>query len=679
MKNRRSIYFILVVLFVGLTSLFVILTNKSFAATLDNDARVAPNSDLTYYIDVIYDGVDANAVTSSDTAVADVRSDYIYVEDKLPDGLIFKNFVTTSDGTIGAVKRSDGSSCPGYVVGDSDGLVYDSSTRTVSFKVKNLQAGCKLTVGVVTTTPSLGTNKRMDFYNTAFARENDFSTKSNTVHAWMGDDEVTLYTVTYKYSGTVPDNAPGLPEVSSYNEGASVGVLSSPNVSGYTFSGWSSDDVTVTNGTFTMPSANVTFTGSFTAKQKYKVSYSISGSSPDGFSVPSSKDYGVGDDVKIDSLKVGDVVNGYRFLGWTSTVDLSEEIFAMPDENVDIVGSFEQIKYSVSYQFQGSVMPDNASSLLPATVQYAPGEVVTVATDPTAAGYKFLGWYKSSTFTMPDEDVVIYGEWMRLGGYFRPTISASITNPKNYYQAGDVVKFNVLITNTANFEITDVMIQQSLEGAKFVIDASYNVMNDSFVKIPSIAASGSQVVVAEYTVKNDIVKDYVDAFELTGALASNYYYLDTTVDYKVSSMFNVANVNLNINLLAKGSDTKLTGAFTLYSDSDLSNVVGTGFEFKSLEPGITYYLKQTRVQSGYVILPKTYTVVVGDDGSVTFDGLKIENTTGTVTVDLENEEINMLPNTGGIGNIPYVVIGLLMIIGSSCGYLFYTKKERRLV
>lgn len=679
MKNRKSIYFILVVLFVGFTSLLIILANKSFAATLDNDARVAPNSDLTYYIDVIYDGVDADAVTSNDTAVADVRSDYIYVEDKLPDGLIFKNFVTTSDGTIGAVKRSDGTSCPGYVVGDSGGLVYDSSTRTVSFKVKNLQAGCKLTVGVVTTTPSLGTNKRMDFYNTAFARENDFSTKSNTVHAWMGDEEATLYTVTYKYSGDVPEGAPELPATSSYNAGTSVGVLNSPTVAGYTFSGWSSSDVTVTNGTFTMPSANVTFTGGFTAKQTYTVSYSITGDSPDGFSVPSTKKYGVGDDVKVDSLKAGDIVNGYKFLGWTSTIDLSDGIFVMPATDVSIVGSFEEIKYSVSYQFQGSVLPDNANSLLPATIKYAPGETVTVAADPVADGYKFLGWYKNHTFTMPNEDIVIYGEWMKLGGYFKPTISVSINNPKEYYQTGDIVTFNVLVTNTANFEITDVMIQQNLENAKFVDGSNYTVMNDSFVKIPVITANGSQIITAQYTVKNDIVKDYVDVFELTGALASNYYYLDTTADYKVSSMFKVANINLNINLLAKGSDTTLTGNFTLYSDANLSQEVGSGLEFKGLTPGTTYYLKQTRVQSGYVLLPKTYTVVVGEEGNITFDGLNIDNTAGTVTVELVNDEVNMLPNTGGMGNVPYIIIGLLIILASSGGYVFYIKKESGLI
>lgn len=494
-----------------------------------------------------------------------------------------------------------------------------------------------------------------------------------------GDEEATLYTVTYKYSGDVPEGASELPAVSSYNAGASVGVLNSPTVAGYTFSGWSSSDVTVTNGTFTMPSANVTFTGGFTAKQAYTVSYSITGDSPDGFSVPSAKKYGVGDDVKVDSLKAGDIVNGYKFLGWTSTIDLSDGIFVMPATDVSIVGSFEKIKYSVSYQFQGSVLPDNANSLLPATVKYAPGETVTVAADPVADGYKFLGWYKSHTFTMPNEDVVIYGEWMKLGGYFKPTISVSINNPKEYYQTGDIVTFNVLVTNTANFEITDVMIQQNLENAKFVDGSNYTVMNDSFVKIPVITANGSQVITAQYTVKNDIVKDYVDVFELTGALASNYYYLDTTVDYKVSSMFKVANINLNINLLAKGSDTTLTGNFTLYSDANLSQEVGSGLEFKGLTPGTTYYLKQTRVQSGYVLLPKTYTVVVGEEGNITFDGLNIDNTAGTVTVELVNDEVNMLPNTGGMGNVPYIIIGLLIILASAGGYVFYIKKESGLI
>lgn len=678
MKNKKTVYTILISLLVILIPIIIILFGRSFAATLDNDARVAPNSDLTYYIDVIYDGTDAKAVTSSDTATADVHSDYIYVEDKIPDGLIFKEFVSTEDGTIGAVKRSDGTSCPGSVVGDFAGLVYNESTRTVSFKVKNLQAGCKLTVGIVTTTPAL-TGKRMDFYNTAFARENDFSTKSNTVHAFMGDEEATLYSVTYKYTGTVPDNVPDAPAVSSYNEGATVGVEAEPNVSNYTFSGWSSTDVTVTNGSFTMPAKNVTFTGSFTEKTTYNVVYSITGDAPDGFVVPSTKSYSYGSDVKLDSLKVGDVISGYRFLGWTvpSTVTVNDEgIFQMPNTNITITGSFEKIKYTVSYQFQGSVMPDNASSLLPATVSYEPGETVIVADDPVATGYKFLGWYKSKTFVMPEEDVVITGEWMLFSGYFAPSISIDIVNKKDTYQNGDIVNFSIVVTNTASFTIKDVMVQEKLDGATFVSNGtSYTVMNDSFVKLDTLAAGASVTISAKYVVSNDIVNDYVNVVELTGALADSGYYLDTTKDYKVSVNFKVSNVALNVILKNASGDDLTNSQFTLYKDANLNTEFGKGMNFTGLVPGNTYYLKQTRVDTGYQILSNTYTVVVGDDGSITFDGTNIPNITGTVDVNLVNEEINMLPNTGGPGNIPYMIIGILIILISSVGYVSYTKKK----
>ena len=678
MKNKKLIYTILISLLVILIPLIIILFGRSFAATLDNDARVAPNSDLTYYIDVIYDGTDAKAVTSSDTATADVHSDYIYVEDKIPDGLIFKEFVSTEDGTIGAVKRSDGTSCPGSVVGDFAGLDYNESTRTVSFKVKNLQAGCKLTVGIVTTTPAL-TGKRMDFYNTAFARENDFSTKSNTVHAFMGDEEATLYSVTYKYTGTVPDNVPDAPTVSSYNEGATVGVEAEPNVSNYTFSGWSSTDVTVTNGSFTMPAKNVTFTGSFTEKTTYNVVYSITGDAPDGFIVPSTKSYSYGSDVKLDSLKAGDVISGYRFLGWTvpSTVTVNDEgIFQMPNTNITITGSFEKIKYTVSYQFQGSVIPSNASSLLPATVSYEPGETVTVADDPVATGYKFLGWYKSKTFVMPEENVVITGEWMLFSGYFAPSISIDIVNKKDAYQNGDIVNFNIVVTNTASFTIKDVMLQEKLDGAIFVSNGtSYTVMNDSFVKLDTLAAGASVTISAKYVVSNDIVNDYVNVVELTGALADSGYYLDTTKDYKVSVNFKVSNVALNVILKNASGDDLTNSQFTLYKDANLSTEFGKGMNFTGLVPGNTYYLKQTKVDTGYQILSNTYTVVVGDDGSITFDGTNIPNTTGTVDVNLVNEKINMLPNTGGPGNIPYMIIGILIILISSVGYVSYTKKK----
>ena len=680
-KKKIVIFGLSISLFVAL---LIVLINRSFAVPLDDGARVAPNSDLTYYIDVIYDGKDATAVSSSDTVTANVNSDYIYVEDKLPEGLTFKNFVTTSDGTIGAVKRSDGSSCPGYVVGDSAGLVYDDTTRTVSFKVKNLQAGCKLTVGIVTTTPSLPRGKRLDFYNTAFARENNFTFKSNTVHVFMGDEEATLYTVTYKYTGTVPDGAP-VPEVGSYSGGTTVGVEANPTIAGYTFSGWSTSDVTVSNNSFTMPSKNVTFTGSFTAKTKYTVSYSISGTLPEGFVAPTTKSYGAGDDVVLDTLKVGDVINGYRFLGWSSTVDLSDGIFQMPSSNVTIVGRFEQIKYTVSYQFQGAVIPSNADSLLPASATYAPGEIVTVASEPVASGYKFLGWYKSATFEMPEEDVVIYGEWMRFSGYFVPTITITIPNQKSIYQNGEVVNFQITVKNNASIAINDVMVQDYLDGATFNTGSNYTILSDKIAKISTISAGGSVTLTAKFTAGSDVVKDYVNTVELTGAIANNYYYLDTTKDYKVSAHFKVANIELKINLVDASTSSSLTGGnFSLCSDSSCTTVVATGNDFKGLIPNTIYYLKQTKVPSGYMMTTdfEIARLRVSNDGSLILYGgnnVSVPGSNGIFTFTVKSSKINMLPNTGGVGNIPYIVTGLIIIVVSSCGYVLYMRKKEGII
>lgn len=88
------------------------------------------------------------------------------------------------------------------------------------------------------------------------------------IHIKLTEKDVTppatQYTVTYQYTGTVPTDAPALPEVSSYSKGQTVSVAAAPTLSGYTFSGWTSSDVTISNGSFTMPEKTVTLTGSWT-------------------------------------------------------------------------------------------------------------------------------------------------------------------------------------------------------------------------------------------------------------------------------------------------------------------------------------------------------------------------------------------------------------------------------
>lgn len=678
MKKNKIIYIYALISLIIIFFMFF-LFRYSYAVTTQESIRVKENSDLTYYIDVIYDGKDENLIMSSDTGIAEVRSGYIYVEDKLPDGLTFKEFVSSSDGTIGAVQRSDETkSCAGYVVDGVDGLQYDNSTRMITFKIKNLQAGCKVTVGIVTTTPSLDDQSRMDFYNTAFAREEAFSASSNTTHAFIGEVEETLYTVNYQYEGDVPSGAPELPTTTSYSAGTTVGVNNDITLDGYTFSGWKTADVEVTDSSFEMPESNVTFIGSFEKKPTYTVSYEISGTTPDGYLVPKTKEYGEGDTVTLDSLQEDDEINGYRFLGWKiENLTLTDGTFIMPNESIVITGEFEKISYTVTYQFQGETLPEDYETLLPETKSYYPDEIITLEEAPVASGYKFLGWYYSDNFKMPAENIVIYGEWMIETGTFTPTITKEILNPKDYYTSGDIIEFKITVTNPADFEIKNVMLQEHLEGGKFTANENYTLLNDQFIQISTIAANSSIDVYATYTVGTEPLKEIANTITLNGALADNNYTLDTNEEYKATTTFNVANIELQINKVDEDNNS-LTGAeFSLYSDSAMTDLISIGTVFQKLIPNTTYYLKETKAPAGFILLGKNLTLKVDDQGVVSIESYEVNNNEGIATVNITNEKINILPNTGGIGNIPFVLIGLIIISASIFGYLNYLNKKKR--
>ena len=84
--------------------------------------------------------------------------------------------------------------------------------------------------------------------------------------------ENSKYEVTYQYTGTVPANAPDLPvDNTEYYEGDEVSVADVPTLEGYTFTGWTTSDATITDGKVTMPAKNVVFTGSWEKLPSYQV------------------------------------------------------------------------------------------------------------------------------------------------------------------------------------------------------------------------------------------------------------------------------------------------------------------------------------------------------------------------------------------------------------------------
>ena len=81
------------------------------------------------------------------------------------------------------------------------------------------------------------------------------------------------FDVSYAYTGDVPAGAnEQLPATSKHDAGSTVTVEAIPTVPGYTFNGWDTMDATVADGSFTMPSQDVNFVGSWT-QNNYTVTY----------------------------------------------------------------------------------------------------------------------------------------------------------------------------------------------------------------------------------------------------------------------------------------------------------------------------------------------------------------------------------------------------------------------
>lgn len=113
------------------------------------------------------------------------------------------------------------------------------------------------------------------------------------------------------------------------------------------------------------------------------------------------------------------------------------------------------------------------------------------------------------------------------------------------------------------------------------------------------------------------------------------------------------------------------------ADSDKGTVTDleTDAEGKFLLTGLdagTYYLKETKAPAGYNLLDRVITVVIDENGKVTFDGVE-HNESGKDVINIENKTGTELPSTGGIGTTIFYVIGGLLVCAAVV--LLVTKKK----
>lgn len=167
---------------------------------------------------------------------------------------------------------------------------------------------------------------------------------------WRLNTTKTTYTVTYQYTGTVPQGAPFLPSAITLWPDAEVTVEAAPALAGYTFSGWtiqSPDGVTITDGKFTMPSADVVLVGSWMQNAPPTYSLTYNANYEDN---PATIDGGTHEAGTTMTLNGSDTFlrDGYKLVGWNTAADGSGtsyapgSTFTMPADTIILYAQWEE-------------------------------------------------------------------------------------------------------------------------------------------------------------------------------------------------------------------------------------------------------------------------------------------------------------------------------------------------
>ncbi len=422
---------------------------------------------------------------------------------------------------------------------------------------------------------------------------------------WTKNPVPGEYTVTYKYSGEVPANAPVLPEQTSAAENTKVTTAAIPEVDGYIFEGWYYNNKLTES--FIMPSENVEIEGKWTKKTEYTISYDYVGQYDETTAgIPALPADQVAMVDKAADIAAAPTAEGYTFSGWyyngVKYDGVTNKQLTMPNHDIVMVGSWTKDvpgEYNVTYSYTGKV-PENAPDV-PALETVKIGADVVVEALPTLEGYTFDGWYYNGTkydgnpntkFPMPEHDVTITGSW---------TANAPDAYDVTYIYTGTIPAGAPNAPATESVKIgADVVVEAlpTLEGYTF--DGWYynGTKYDGSTDENGFPMPAANVVITGSWTKN-APETYGVIYSITGAPAgvaaptdSKKYEADETVTVKAAAV--VENYTF---------DGWYLGAEKL----------AAGESFEMVEGGVT--LTGTYKE----IVPETYTVTYEYKGTVPTD------------------------------------------------------------
>ena len=147
--------------------------------------------------------------------------------------------------------------------------------------------------------------------------------------------EANTYTLTYDLDGGEWENDTTYTYPKKYNE--EVEVKADPTKTGYTFAGWTSAEVEVVNGKFTMPAKNVTLKAQWKANI-YNVTYDLDG----GEWTEATNEFPYEYKATVEVIKTVPTREGYKFSDWRSEeVTIENDAFTMPAKDVVLKAVWE--------------------------------------------------------------------------------------------------------------------------------------------------------------------------------------------------------------------------------------------------------------------------------------------------------------------------------------------------
>ena len=229
--------------------------------------------------------------------------------------------------------------------------------------------------------------------------------------------------------------------------GTEIEIKETTSLTGYTFAGWETTDVTMTNNKYTMPAKDVTL------KAKWEVeTYDIIFDTNGGNAVASREDIDYGTDIEITEITSKE---GHIFIGWeTMDVTMTNNIFTMPAKDVTLTAKWEVETYNI-------IFDSNGGSTVATREDVEYGTEVEITETTSLTGYTFAGWKVETSgvtmtndkFTMPAKDVTLKAKWEEILPVVATSLTSNYPQDNQEVEPGEIIEYTITIVNKENYPI----------------------------------------------------------------------------------------------------------------------------------------------------------------------------------------------------------------------------------